>query len=72
MLPLSLCHFPLEQDRPILRVFVKVADFPSVVALSIQSVDGLRQRFVHYSHTAHPADIMGIGVFTKPLAPSPV
>ena len=31
--------------------------------------DGLRQRFVHYSHTAHPTAIMGTGVFTKPLAP---
>jgi TnpA family transposase len=30
---------------------------------------GLRQRFVHYSHTAHPTAIMGTGVFTKPLAP---
>ena len=33
---------------------------------------GLRQRFVHYSHTADPTNIIGRGVFTKPLAPSPV
>jgi hypothetical protein len=31
---------------------------------------GLRQRFVHDLHTAHPTDIMGTGVLTKPLAPS--
>jgi hypothetical protein len=31
---------------------------------------GLRHRFVHDLHTAHPTDIMGIGVLTTPLAPS--
>jgi hypothetical protein len=31
-----------------------------------------RQRVVHGLHTAHPTDIMGAGVFTKPLAPSRV
>jgi hypothetical protein len=38
----------------------------------IAEVLGLRQRFVHDSHTAHLTDIIGTGVLTKPLAPSPV
>jgi hypothetical protein len=33
-------------------------------------VNGLRQRFVPYLHTAHPTEIMGEGVFTKPLGPA--
>jgi hypothetical protein len=29
-------------------------------------------RVVHDPHTAHPTDIMGTGVFTNPVTPSPV
>jgi hypothetical protein len=32
---------------------------------------GLWRRFVHDPHTAHPTDIMGTGLFTKPLTLSP-
>jgi hypothetical protein len=32
----------------------------------------LWQRFVHDPHTPHPTDVMGIEVFTKPLASLPV
>ena len=31
---------------------------------------GLRQRFVHDLHTAHLTEIMGEGVFPKPLGPA--
>jgi hypothetical protein len=30
----------------------------------------LWQRFVHDPHTTYPTDIIGTGVFTKPLTPS--
>jgi hypothetical protein len=36
---------------------------------TLRNGDGLRQRFVHYSHTAHRTAIMDIGVFTNPSLP---
>ena len=37
------------------------------VVIDRQGIIGLRQRFVHYSHTAHPTERTSPGVFTKPL-----
>jgi hypothetical protein len=43
---------------------------PQASDTSAMSQEGLRQRFVHHSHTAHPTDIMGIGVAACEQDPS--
>jgi hypothetical protein len=70
------CHWP-----PLLRVLYerfRTGAAPPPVHLPVPDLlvrigtdprggAGLRQRFVHYSHTAHPTQRMSPGVFTKPL-----
>jgi signal transduction histidine kinase len=43
---------------------------PQASDTSAMSQEGLRQRFVHHSHAAHPTDIMGIGVAACEQDPS--